>query len=109
MESLIKHTVQAVNAREIGARELSNIAYGIARSMQAEQMGVLFVSLARASAECANHFNAQSIPNVAWAFAKAGQPDVELFMALARMAERRVTEFNVQGLTNTAWAFATAG
>ena len=47
-------------------------------------------------------FNMQDLANIAWAFAKAGQPDAQLFMALARMAARCVGEFNAQGLANTA-------
>ena len=52
-------------------------------------------------------FNAQSLANTAWAFAKLGHLDEELFGALALEVQLRVSKFNSQELTNTAWAFAT--
>ena len=56
-------------------------------------------------------FKAQELANTAWAFATAGQQDVQLFTALASVAvaEWRLGNFNAQDLANTAWAFATAG
>ena len=54
-------------------------------------------------------FNSQNLANTAWAFATAGQSDVQLFVALARMAAQCTSDFNAQELANTAWAFATLG
>ena len=72
-------------ARKIGARQLANIAHGAARSSQGQQMGALFMALARVLADwCVNEFNAKGLANTAWAFAKAGQPDVQLFMAFRK-------------------------
>ena len=39
-------------------------------------------------------FNPQDLANIAWAFAKVGQPDALLFMALAREQERRIGDLN---------------
>ena len=46
---------------------------------------------------------------MAWAFAKACQPDEALFRALARAAEERLSDFNAQDLANMAWGFAKLG
>ena len=70
----------------------------------------LFTTLARAAAERrVGDFKTQNLANTVWAFATAGQSDVQLFKTLAWVAERHVGDFNAQGLANTAWAFATAG
>ena len=49
--SLVKHTVQAAMAGDIGVQELANTAYGAACSSKGKQMGLLFMVLARAAAE----------------------------------------------------------
>ena len=49
--SLVKHTVQAARAGDMGVREIANTALGAARSGKGKQMGVLFMALARAAAE----------------------------------------------------------
>ena len=49
--SLVKHTVQAARAGDIGTQEIANTAYGAARSSKGKQMGVLFMVLARAASE----------------------------------------------------------
>ena len=52
-------------------------------------------------------FNVQSLANTAWAFAMAGQNDIDLFAGLTTATERRMCDFNPQNLANTSWAFAT--
>ena len=64
--------------------------------------------MARAAERRLGDFNVQELASTAWAFATAGQSDVQLFTALARAAERRQGDFNVQELVNTAWAQALA-
>ena len=49
--SLVKHTVQAARAGDIGVQEIANTAYGAARSSKGQQMGVLLMVSARAAAE----------------------------------------------------------
>ena len=41
--SLVKHTVQAARAGDIGVQEIANTAYGAARSSKGKQMGVFFL------------------------------------------------------------------
>jgi len=47
-------------------------------------------------------FGAQSLTNIAWAYAMAGQIHEALFVALAMAAKLRLSEFNAQELANTA-------
>ena len=49
--SLVKHTVQAARAGDVGAWEIANTAYGAARSSKGKQMGMLCMALARAATE----------------------------------------------------------
>lgn len=96
---LVQHTVkQLATGREIGARELANMAYGAARGGRAELVGLSFTAPPTAAEQ-------RGVTNTASAFAR-GLED-KLFPSLARAAERRMSDFNAQGLANTAWAFAT--
>ena len=109
--SLVKHTVQAARAGDIGVREIANTAYGAARSSKGKQMGVLFMVLARAAAERRMRDSiSQQLASTPWMFSRVGHQEEQLlFTALAAAAERRMRDFNSQGLANTAWAFATVG
>ena len=109
--SLVKHTVQAARAGDIGVREIANTAYGAARSSKGKQMGVLFMVLARAAAERRMRDSiSQQLASTPWVFSRVGHQEEQLlFTALAAAAERRMRDFNSQGLANTAWAFATVG
>ena len=92
--SLVKHTVQAARAGDIGARQIANTAYGAAHSSKGKQMGELFMALARVAAERRMRV-----------FSRVGHQEEQLlFTALAAAAERRMRDFNSQGLANTAWA-----
>ena len=107
---LVQRTMHiAATSSEIRARELANIAHGAAKSGQAGMMSALMATLARSIERRVADCNAQELANVAWAFAKAAQPDAELFAALARACEVRLSSFKAQELANTAWGFATAG
>ena len=105
--------------RQFGARELANVAYGVARVWNSIGLGncvdvpnslvELFAAMAREALQRLDQFNSQGLVNTAWAFATVGQQDKQLFKRLARMTERRLDEFNAQNLANMAWAFATVG
>ncbi|KAK3238973.1 hypothetical protein CYMTET_51060 [Cymbomonas tetramitiformis] len=115
LDLLMQHTALTVSAStEIRARELANIAHGVAKSgstmgKSGGTMGTLMTALARSVEGRLGDCKAQELANIAWAFAKAGQSDDELFGALARVAEGYMDHFNAQEIANTAWAFATAG
>ena len=111
LNPLVQDTVDAAVAREIGSRELANVAYGAALvfAMVGQPDAPLFTALAREAERHLRDFKPQNLANTAWAFATLGQPDAPLFTALAREAERRVRDFNPQELANTEWAFATQG
>ena len=112
LEALVARTTSTVAASgEIRARELANIAHGVAKSGRGGAVGALMAALARAIERRVADCNAQELANVAWAFAKAGVLDGALFAALARAAERHLRNemFKAQELANTAWGFATAG
>ena len=102
--SVVKHTVQAARAGDIGARQIANTAYGAALSSKGMQMGVLFMALARAAAQrCMRDCISQQHANTAWVLAIVGHEEEQLlFMALAAAAERRMRNFNPQDLANTA-------
>lgn len=109
LDALSQHTIQTLVGGKIQARQLANIAHGVARSGRGQSMGALMAALAVALRSCLGDCNAQELANAAWAFAKAVYVDAELFAALARSVEGRVSEFNAQELANVAWAFATVG
>ena len=111
LEALVARTTSTVAASgEIRARELANIAHGVAKSGRGGAVGALMAALARAIERRVADCNAQELANVAWAFAKAGVLDGALFAALARAAERHLRNemFKAQELANVAWSFATA-
>ena len=107
--SLVKHTVQAARAGDIGVREIANTAYGAARSSKGKQMGVIFIVLARAAAERRMRDSiSQQLASTPWVFSRVGHQEEQLlFTALAAAAERRMSNFDSQNLVNTTWAFAT--
>jgi 2-polyprenyl-6-methoxyphenol hydroxylase-like FAD-dependent oxidoreductase len=110
LESLVLHTTRTVSTGQgIGARELANIAHGVAKCGRGSTMSALMSVLGGAIMGRLGECKEQELANVAWAFAKAGQTDDALFTALARVAERCLLNFKAQELANTAWAFATAG
>ena len=100
--------------RQLGARQLANVAHGGAHVWKSIGLGKsvdfrkslseLFAAMAKEAEQRLDQFSAQELANTAWAFATEGQQDGQLLKALARMAERRLDQFNGQGLANTAWA-----
>ena len=62
----------------------------------------LFAALARAAERWVGEFNAQSLANTAWTFAKVRQLDEKLFAALAGAAQLQLSNFNAQELANSA-------
>lgn len=108
---LQRTTLGILRANVSGAREIANIAHGLAKS----KVGIdppwnqLWEELASAAYVCVAELDPQNIANVAWAFATAKYPVPRLFDALAREAATRVRVFNSQDIANTAWAFATVG
>eukprot|EP00929_Paragymnodinium_shiwhaense_P048416 TRINITY_DN24481_c0_g2_i3.p1 TRINITY_DN24481_c0_g2~~TRINITY_DN24481_c0_g2_i3.p1 ORF type:complete len:1080 (-),score=278.32 TRINITY_DN24481_c0_g2_i3:174-3413(-) len=109
LEAMVQHTLRVVSNEAVQARQLVNIAHGIAHSGRGPAMSQLMKALARSIQRRLGDCNAQELANTAWAFAKAGQSDAELFEALARVAEKRISELNAQEVANTVWAFATTG
>ena len=65
-------------------------------------MCFLFGAMSMATERRVSSFKTQELANTAWAFAQAGQLDMQLFMVLARVAEWRVGSFNTQDVANTA-------
>ena len=109
LESLVQRTVDTVStSSRIRARELANIAHGVAKSGQGSTMGPLMTALASSIAWHAGDAKPQELANTAWAFATAGHPAPEMYDALAKAATPYMSEFNPQELANIAWAFATA-
>ena len=111
MRRLLRRTVELVGS--CGARELSNIAHGLAKCTLVGldgETGALFAAVAEAAVRGGLiSFEPQNLANTAWAFATAGQRAPVLLDAIAAAAVPRLRDFNPQGLANTAWAFATAG
>ena len=68
---------------ELGARQLANIANGVANCGRDNWLSTLFAPLATAVRRRMGGFIPQNLVNTAWAFAKAGQNDASLFAALA--------------------------
>ena len=110
LELLVQQTQSVVStSSEVRARELANIAHGVAKSGRGGAMGGLFAALAAALASRWEECNAQELANAAWAFAKAEQGTPEVYAALARAARepRRLSSFKEQELASLVWAFAT--
>ena len=91
---LVEHTVQALREGDVHGRQLSNIAYGAAHGDMGQQMGALFMALAKVAARRMGEFNAQALANTAWAFATVGPPDSQLYTAAAGVAAQRTGDFN---------------
>ena len=72
---------------ELGARQLANIANGVANCGRDNWLSTLFAPLATAVRRRMGGFIPQELANTAWAFATAGQNDASLFAALAKAAE----------------------
>ena len=87
LELLVHHTVRTVEAGEMCARGVANVAYGAARSSRSALLGLIFSTLVRVVEQRASVFNAQSLANTAWTFATLGQLDDRLIAAMARAAE----------------------
>jgi hypothetical protein len=111
MRRLLRRTVELVDSCE--ARELSNIAHGLAKCTLVGldgETGALFAEVAEAAVRGGlSSFKPQALANTAWAFATADYAAPALLDAIAAAAVPRLRDFNPQNLANTAWAFATAG
>ena len=108
---LLRRTVELVGS--CGARELANIAHGLAKCKLVGldgEAGALFAAVAEAAVRGGlRDFNPQDLANTAWAFATAGHAAPALLDAIATEAVRGgLRDFRPQELTNTAWAFAKA-
>ena len=92
--SLVKHTVQAPRAGDIGVQGIANTAYGAARSSKGKQIGVLFMVLARAAAErCLRDSISQQLASTPWVFSRGGHQEEQLFTSLAAAAEERMWDW----------------
>ena len=109
--SLVKHTVQAARAGDIGVQEIANTAYGAARSSKGKRMGVLFMVLARAAAERRMRDGiSQQLASTPWVFSRVGHQEEQLlFTALAVATERRMRVFGLRQLAGITWAFTMMG
>ena len=96
-----------------GARELANVAHGVAKSHVAKSHALgargLFDAVAAAAPPKLSEFEPQHLANTAWAFATAGHEAPALLDAIAAAAVSHMSGFTPQGLANTAWAYATLG
>ena len=68
-EALVQHTMRTAEAGQIGARQLSNVAYGAAHCGSGGLLVLLFAALARAAERRLSEFNAQEFANTSWAYA----------------------------------------
>lgn len=94
-----------------GARELANVAHGMAKAgvTNEDEWVAVWADLANRVARHMREFNSQDCANIAWAFTKANAATPELFEALSHEAIIKLKTFNAQDLANTVWAFAMAG
>ncbi|XRB00950.1 FAD_binding_3 domain-containing protein [Pycnococcus provasolii] len=109
LQLLRTHTANSITQPNFGARELANIAHGIAKSGLGDEH--LMQAIATACLPQTQHFTAQQLANVAWALAKASHPAKNqdlLFDAIATQAAPRLGTFKPQEMSNLAWAYATA-
>eukprot|EP00404_Azadinium_spinosum_P044226 CAMPEP_0180796806 /NCGR_PEP_ID=MMETSP1038_2-20121128/57007_1 /TAXON_ID=632150 /ORGANISM="Azadinium spinosum, Strain 3D9" /LENGTH=83 /DNA_ID=CAMNT_0022835973 /DNA_START=114 /DNA_END=361 /DNA_ORIENTATION=+ len=67
LESLVQHTIRTVSGPEVRARQLANIAHGVASSGRGRSMGALMNALARSIEWRVGDCNAQELANTAWA------------------------------------------
>lgn len=111
LQSLVQKTSLVVTTcSEVRARQLANIAHGVAKSgLRQEHVGGLMTALAAALKARLAECNPQELANVAWAFAKMRHVDADFFGKLAETVEGCAMDLNPQEIANTAWAFATAG
>ena len=110
LEPRVQQTVRAARAGEVGTRQLTNVAYGAARSSgRGESQDVLFTGVARAAERIVGEFNSQDLANTAFAFGTAGHASRELFDAIGEAAPRSIGSFTGQGLANTLWAYCVLG
>ncbi|KAJ1450530.1 hypothetical protein M885DRAFT_469317, partial [Pelagophyceae sp. CCMP2097] len=98
-----------VDMEQWGAREISNVAWGLSKMGVREEADGAFIANAVATRRWIKSFNPQDIANTIWAFASRGSFDAELFEALAKRSLQVVADFSPQGLANTVWSFAKAG
>ena len=110
MRRLLRRTIELVGS--CGARELSNIAHGLAKCTLVGldgETGALFAAVAEAAVRGGlSSFEPQELANTAWAFATSDHAAPTLLDPIAAAAAPRLRDFTPQGLTNTAWAFAAA-
>ena len=94
----------------LGAREISNVAHGLATAGLGsnDAWTDLWQELEDAAIVHLDGFNQQGLANTAWAFATARHPVSELHSAMAPRIISDIGEFAPQGIANTAWSFATA-
>ena len=123
LASLTEKTVLVVTtSSKIQARQLANIAHGVAKSAGNVEgsflspkilMDALATRLLGSEPGNLTECNAQELANVAWAFAKTtnccGKLLRKLFTALSTAARPYLGYFKAQELANLAWAFATVG
>ena len=104
MRRLLRRTVELVDS--CGARELSNIAHGLAKCRLVGldgETGALFAAVAEVAVRGGlGGFEPQALANTAWAYAKAGHRAPALFEALAAEAAARLRDFEPHALANTA-------
>ena len=86
LKTLVQDVIQAARMGGPGPRELTDMAYGLARSGMGGQLGELFVELTRSTEQRLGEFNPQELANTAWAFARAVTSDDLLLRALATVA-----------------------
>ena len=93
---LLRRTVELVGS--CGARELANIAHGLAKCRLVGldgKAGALFAAVAEAAVRGGlRDFNPQDLANTAWAFATASDSDTPVYVILANESRRRVGHFN---------------
>ena len=83
LEPLAQHTVRAARWGTIEARELTNMAYGVALTEMAQPLGMLFTVFTKAAEQRLSGFQPQHVANTAWAFATVNYRDGKLFAAMA--------------------------
>jgi len=110
LRRLLRRTVELTGS--CGARQLSNVAHGVAKCSLVElslETSALLTTVAEAAVPKLREFTPQGLANTVWAFATAGHAAPELLDAIAAAAVPQLREFTPQHLANTVWAFATAG
>ena len=96
----------------VGARELSNVAHGLASVGLSSSGKWEPLWAAIEGAVCQDHLHdlsSQGLANSIWAFATAGHASTPFYEVTGAKVIEEIEEFSPQGIANTAWAFATAG